>query len=152
RGTESVSDCFFSPDGSALGFITADNSLKKVSLTDGSVNPLATDVDVSARGAWGADDRITFGRAGTLWQVQAGGGAAKQLTRLDRGKGELSHRDPTVVADGRVVLFTVVTGSDRRAAHIEALSLASGQRQVLVSQAAISLYASSGHLVFFRDN
>jgi Tol biopolymer transport system component len=147
-----VISCFFSPNGSALGFITTDNLLKKVSLENGLVNPLATDVDIRAGGAWGADDRITFGKAGTLWQIPARGGAAKQLTQLDQGKGELSHRTPTVVADGRALLFTVVTGSDRRAVHIEALSLATGQRQVLVDQAAISLYAPSGHLIFFRDS
>jgi Tol biopolymer transport system component len=148
-GTLNVNDCFFSPDGAALGFITSGASLMKVSLADGQVNLLATDVEYS-NGAWGTDNRITFARAGTLWQVPSGGGAAKQLTRLDQSKGELSHRTPTIVADGRVLLFTVITGRDRGVAHIEALSLATGQRQVLVDRGAILNYAS-GQLIFFRD-
>ena len=152
-GTESPSGCFFSPDGRSLGFTTSSsNALKKLSLADGQVVPLAGDIDMYSGGTWGPDDRITFARAGALWQVPAAGGAATQVTQLDRGKGELSHLSPTVVADGKVILFTVVTGSGRAAAHIEALTLATGQRQVLVDPGTFPLYAPSGHLIFSRND
>ncbi len=152
RGTETANVCFFSPDGRALGFVNVGGGLMKVSVADGLVVPLASDANSTQGGAWGTDDRITFGRAGALWQIPAAGGAAWQVTRLDSEKGELKHLSPTVVADGKVVLFTVVTGSGRGAAHIEALTLATGQRQVLVDPGTFPLYAPSGHLVFFRDD
>ena len=62
RGTENPTGCFSSPDGRALGFLTAgDVGLKKVSLADGLVVPLAADVDSNSGGAWGPDERIAAG-------------------------------------------------------------------------------------------
>jgi Tol biopolymer transport system component len=152
RGTLGASACFFSPDGRAVGFIVPGGGLKTVSLADGLIVTLVADADYYAGGAWGTDDRITFGRADALSQISATGGAVTPLTQLNRGKGELAHRWPTVVADGKIVLFTVVTGSARAAAHIEALTLATGTRQILVDPGIVPLYAPSGHLIFFRDD
>src|SRR5262249_17846183 len=122
RGTELAATSFFSPDGSAVGIVLPNWTLKKVSLADGQVVTLARDVDSSVGAAWGADDRITFGRAGTLWQVPASGrGSEKQLTTLDGGKHEILQSWPTAVAGGKAVLFTSVTGSGRDAAQIEAV-------------------------------
>src|SRR6185503_158913 len=124
---------FISPDGRALGFITADLALKKVSLADGLVTTIEHGAEFSAGAAWGPDDRITFVRAGTLWQVPASGGAATQVTTLDSGKRELLHLWPSVIGEGRTILFASITGTSRGASHIEALSL------------------STGHLIFFHD-
>ena len=151
RGTENANAVFMSPDGRSLGLITADLSLKRVSLADGLVTTIEHDVEFSAGAAWGADDRITFVRAGTLWQVPASGGPAKQLTTLDTGKRELLHAWPSVIAQRRILLFVSITGSSRGASHIEALSFATGQRRVIVESGTFPLYAPSGHLVFFRD-
>ena len=151
RGTEKANAVFVSPDGRALGFITADLALKRVSLADGLVTTVEHDAEFSAGAAWGADDRITFVRAGALWQVPASGGPAKQLTTLDSGKQELLHAWPSAIAQGRILLFASITGSSRGASHIEALSLPAGQRRVIVESGTFPLYSPSGHLVFFRD-
>lgn len=151
RGTENANSVFMSPDGRALGFITADLALKKVSLADGLVTTVEHDAEFSAGAAWGADDRITFVRAGALWQVPATGGPAKQLTTLDSEKRELLHAWPSVIAEGRILLFASITGSSRGASHIEALSVPTGHRRVIVESGTFPLYLSSGHLVFFRD-
>ncbi len=45
RGTIQAQAFFFSPDGTAIGFVTPDRVLKRVSLSDGLVVPLAHDVD-----------------------------------------------------------------------------------------------------------
>jgi Tol biopolymer transport system component len=150
-GTENANAVFMSPDGRALGFITADLALKRVSLADGLVTTIEHDAEFSAGAAWGADDRITFVRAGALWQVPASGGPAKQLTTLDTGKRELLHAWPNAIAQGKILLFASITGRSRGAAHIEALSLPAGQRHVIVESGTFPLYAPSGHLVFFRD-
>ena len=151
RGTEKANAVFMSPDGRSLGLITADLSLKRVSLADGLVTTIEHDAEFSAGAAWGADDRITFVRAGALWQVPASGGPAKQLTTLDSGKRELLHAWPSVIAQGRVLLFASITGSNRGASHIEALSLATGKRRVVVESGTFPLYVPGGYLVFFRD-
>jgi serine/threonine protein kinase/Tol biopolymer transport system component len=152
RGTETVSSCFFSPDGSALAFVTSDRVLKKVSLADGLVTTVVVDADYAGGGgAWGPNDRITFGRGGTLWQVPATGGPARQLTTLDTGKNERLHGYPTVVTGGKAILFETVTGDNRIARNIEALSLTTGQRHRVVDAGNSPIYASSGHVIFFRD-
>ena len=151
RGTENATMGFFSPDGNTVGFISADRVLKKVSLADGLVVTLARDADYSAGAVWGADDRITFGRANTIWQVPASAGEPTQLTTLDDAKGEILHAWPTLLPGGQTVLFAAMTGSSRDATHIEALSLADGKRSVIVESGTFPLYAPSGHLIFFRD-
>ena len=49
RGTETVSTCFFSPDGRALAFVTNDRVLKKVSLADGLVTTVVVGADYTGR-------------------------------------------------------------------------------------------------------
>jgi serine/threonine protein kinase/Tol biopolymer transport system component len=152
RGTANVTACFFSPDGSSLGFLVVGTGLKRISLGDELVVPLTADVDTGHGAAWGPDDRITFSRAGALWQLAASGGVASQVTRLDTEKGELSHAWPAVVAAGKVILFSVTTGSSRAATHIEALTVSTGRRQVLIDPGTRPLFAPTGHLIFFRND
>jgi Tol biopolymer transport system component len=152
HGNETATSCFFSPDGRALGFINTNNAvLNTVSLPDGLALALTGSLFYGGA-AWGRDNRITFARADGLWQVPATGGAATPLTRVDKTRGEVSHQWPTVLPDGKVVLFTVVKGSSPGVTHIEALSVATGQPQVLIDPGTFPLYALSGHLIFFRDN
>ena len=150
RGTERIQICVFSPDGHALAFVTSERVLKKVSLTDGLVTTVTNDADYIGA-TWGPDDRITFSRGATLWQVPASGGQARQLTTLDANRKERLHGWPNVVEGGKAVLFTTVTGGDRSGMHIEAVSLATGQRRVVIDAGSYPTYASSGHLIFFRN-
>jgi serine/threonine-protein kinase len=143
--------CFFSPDGRAVGLISSSGVLYRVTLADGLVVAVTRDVDFTAGGAWGADGRMTFVRAGTLWQVAAAGGAPQRLTTLDARKGEVLHAWPTAIRGGETILFTSVTGSGRGVAHIEAVSVGTGQRRVLIESGTFPQFASSGHLIFFRD-
>jgi serine/threonine protein kinase len=150
RGTDTVFSCFFSPNGDAIAFISANSSLKRVSLADGLVVTLTTaGANYTAGGAWGLDDRITFGRGETLWQIPASGGAPTQLTSIDRGNGEIAHAFPAT-AGPTTMLFSSVASN--RKTHIEAVSLVTGKRQVVVESGTFPMYAPTGHLIFFRDD
>jgi eukaryotic-like serine/threonine-protein kinase len=153
RGTVGATAIFFSPDGRSVAVIQTDQTMKKVSLDDGLVATLAHEVDYTTGGAWGADDRITFGRRGALWQMHMSGGVATQLTTLDAENGELLHTFPAAVAGGKGLLFATVTGAGRGAAQIETLSLATGipRRQKVVDAGTSPAYVASGHLIFFRE-
>ena len=152
RGTETVNLCSFSPNGNALAFVPSDRTLKTVSLSDGLVTTLVGDVDYAVGGAvWSPDERITFIRAGTLWRVPATGGPAEQLTTLDAARNERAHLWPSVVGDS-AILFTVVSGTDRIVTRIESVSLATKERRVVIDAGSYPLYATSGHLLFFRDD
>jgi eukaryotic-like serine/threonine-protein kinase len=153
RGTDTANVCFMSPDGATLGFVTADRILKKVSIADGLVTTIATEVDYSAGGGvWGPDDRIVFVRSGEIWDVPSAGGPPRQLTRLDHTKGEMLHSWPTIVGAGKAILFTTVTTGTRTGMRIDALMRDTGERRTIVEAGSVPMYASSGHLIFFRDN
>jgi eukaryotic-like serine/threonine-protein kinase len=151
RGTETANICSFSPDGSALVFVSSDRTLKKVSLSDGLVTVLARDVDWAVGGGvWSPDDRITFIRGSALWRVPAAGGPAEQLTTLDAARNERAHLWPSTVTDS-AILFTALSGTDRIVTRIESVSLATKERRVVVEAGSNPLYTTSGHLLFLRD-
>jgi Tol biopolymer transport system component len=152
RGTETANICFMSPDGRSIGFVTSGRILKRVSLSDGLVTTIATDADFTAGGGvWGTDDRIVFVRDGELWDVSASGGPPKQLTKLNRERGEVLHSWPTIAAGNKAILFTVVTAGSTTGRHIDAFVRATGERRPVIDAGSVPLYFQD-HLLFFRDN
>ena len=109
--------------------------------------PLASGVDVNGGITWGVDGRITFGRAGVLWQVPAAGGGATQLTSLDTAAGELAHRWPVAVGSAGAIVFAVQTGASETAFRIDVLVPGTRQRQVVLDSGTFPFYAPSGHLI-----
>jgi Tol biopolymer transport system component len=152
-GTTSATVAFFSPDGRSIAVIQTDRRMKKVSLEDGLVVPLAHDVDYTTGGAWTTDDRIIFGRSNSLWQIPASGGVATQLTTLNTEKGEALHAFPSVVAGSSALLFVNVIGAGRGSAQIEVLSDANGvhRRQRVIDAGTSPAHVAHGYLVFFRN-
>jgi serine/threonine-protein kinase len=148
RGSENVVSCFFSPAGDAVGFIN-DRGLNKVSLRDVLVTLLTPDASYYGGGTWGSDGRVTFTRNNGLWQIPAAGGTPTQVTTL--AAGETLHAWPTVVNDGKTILFTSISSGGVQRARVEAVAVDTGMRQVLVESARFPRYASSGHLVFYRE-
>ena len=151
-GTEEGSNPVFSPDGKFLA-LTAGKKLLKVSL-DGQVLPLATVND--PRGlAWSDETSIVYApeAAGGLSRISANGGEPTVITKPDAQKGERSHRWPSVLPGGRVLLYTVGSQNspdDYDASDIEAVILATGERRVVLRGASMAVYSPTGHLVFGR--
>jgi serine/threonine-protein kinase len=146
---------FFSPDGKWIGFIDRDEGmLKKVSLTGGAPLTLCKGVANSHGATWGPDDTIVFTPDNDLglWQVPAGGGDPRELTKPDRARGEKSHRWPHYLPGGKAVLFTVgtsrLTGWDD--ARIDVLRLTNGERRTILEGGTTAAYVESGHLVYRR--
>ena len=148
RGSDDALSCFFSPAGDAVGFIT-DLGVYKVSLRDLLVTFLAPNALNRSGGAWGSDGRVTFTRNDGLWQVPSAGGTPTQLTNLT--SGESLHAWPSVMHDGKTILFTSIPSSGVQRARVEAVTVETGNRQVLIEGARFPRYTSSGHLVFYRE-
>jgi serine/threonine protein kinase/Tol biopolymer transport system component len=149
RGTEGGASPFFSPDGQWIGF-HVEGRLKKVPIQGGE--PVDLCAAPSPRGAaWGSDGTIVFapsGRGG-LWRVPAAGGTPKPLT--DSPAGEV-HRWPTFLPGGKAVVFTVLSANNREDERVIAvLSLATGERRVLLKGGTYPRYAASGQLLFGRS-
>ena len=144
---------FFSPDGRWLAFSDG-NKLMKVAASGGAPQTIC-DCSGSRWGAsWGADGTIVFApkaRSG-LFRVAAAGGMAQVFTVLDREKHEKSHRHPHFLPDGKSVVFTVTT-SDMNSfdeARIAVVSLATGQRHVVLDGGTNPRFVSTGHLLYVR--
>jgi len=152
-GTEGASQPFFSPDGQWVAFFTITGELKKVSLAGGNPVTVLEKVDggLWGTGAWADDDTIVFGGSSSgLQRVSADGGPTQTLTTLDASKGESAHSNPQFVAGGGVILFEV-SFSDVRDHRIDAVTLETGERRVVVDRGGKPHLVGSGHLLFQRD-
>ena len=151
-GTEGARQPVISPDAAWVAFF-ANRKLSKIPVAGGPIVQLA-DIGNNPRGAaWAQDGTIVVAPTQTagLIRVPDGGGKPTELTTLDPSRGESSHRWPDVLPGGKWVIFTV--GQEEASfdeAHVEAVSLETGERRVLVMGAGFARYEKSGQLLFVR--
>ena len=152
-GTTGADQPFFSPDGRWVGFYDDSRKrLRKIPVEGGLAVDLGeSDVWGPMGACWTADGKIVLGHEGKgLDWIPAEGGAPRVLTTVDRAR-EIGHRLPWVLPGGKAILFTTMPHPWGVRARVEAVSLASGVRKVLVEDAADGRYLASGHLVFARQ-
>jgi serine/threonine-protein kinase len=148
-GTEGAFSPFFSPDGRWIGFF-AQGKLKKV-LAKGGGLATVCDAAFGMGGAWSRDDTIYFAPLNTagIWKVAAAGGSPQEFSRVDRTRGEVSHRYPQVLDDNRTVLFTVWTGPGWDEKHLDA-QVGNEDHRRLVPGASTGRYVRSGHILYSK--
>jgi serine/threonine-protein kinase len=148
-GTEGAWQPAFSADGRSLVFF-AQRKLMKVPLAGGPAAALA-ETGANPRGASVAPDGtivLAATQTAGLLRLDPGATRPRPLTQLDLARGEGSHRWPQVLPGGEWVLFTTgVDGAPFDDAHIDVVSLATGERRRLWSGAAHARYAA-GRLFF----
>ncbi len=150
-GTENAHTPIFSPDGQWVAF-SQDDALKKVSLMGG---PVLTVCPADAlRGAdWAADNTIVFApqRQSGIYRVSATGGVPREVTTLDPAEPNASHRWPSWLEDGRLVLYTATPHQDRYdQARIKVVDVTTGESRTVLENASHARYVPTGHLVFVR--
>ena len=151
-GTEGTAPIAFSVDGESIlvqevrsSTITADGTLKWVPLAVGPTTPVGEGGGGAARGP--DDDTIIIGGTTGLRLLHVLDGRVESLT-TPVGT-ELGHFFPTLLPDGRTVLFHASTGS-AATSHVAVYDLESGKRTNLI-QGTTPSFASTGHLIFWRD-
>jgi len=145
---------FFSPDGRWIAFF-AHGKLQKAPVGGGQSIPLC-EVGLTRGGAWGPDDTIVFAPTATapLLRIPAGGGTATELTQLDPGREERSHRWPVFLPGGEEVAFTVGTvdkPGNYDDSTIDAVVLATRERRTLVRGASFARVLPPDELVLGRS-
>jgi Tol biopolymer transport system component len=149
-GTEGATNPFFSPDGKWIGF-AAGGKLKKVAVAGGA--PVTLTPAPFFRGAvWGADGSIYFvpDLYVPISRVSAEGGTARPVTAIRAAEGEMQHRWPDLLPDGKVLLYVVGKGADWDDATIVAERIDTGERKVLVEGGTSPRYLESGALIYAR--
>jgi eukaryotic-like serine/threonine-protein kinase len=152
-GTEGGHLPFWSPDSSEVAYFSQ-SKLRKVALAGGAPQDIA-DAQDGRGGTWSREGGIVFAplNNGPLARVSPNGGAVTAATTLDEAAGEIGHRFPVFLPDGRSFLFAVVPP---RAASVRyqifSASLDSTARVPLLEAASVPVYADPGYLLFGRGN
>ena len=149
-GTEGSRGLFFSPDGRSVAYFDGDQ-LKRLALSGGAPVVVCSTTRTFG-GHWARDDTIFFAQPEGILRVSANGGAPELV--IPAADGEVLDA-PQWLPDGDAVLFSVTTSSrspDWDDGQIEAVSLSSGERTVLVEGGSDARYVSSGHLVYAVDD
>jgi Protein kinase domain len=148
RGLNATRAPFASPDGRWIGFFET-GFLKKVQVSGGPSVTICR-VNGGTRGStWGPDDTIIFATndaATGLMSVPAGGGEPRVLTKPDTSQGEQDHFFPSMLPDGKTVLFTIAV-SPVENSQIAALDLQSGKQTIVVRGGSQPEYVS-GQLLY----
>ena len=153
QGTEDGSSPFFSPDSRWLGYF-ADGKLKKALVSGGPSVVVADGASRNNRGAtWAGNGQIIYspGAMTGLWTISENGGSAKQITFVDSMRGERTHRWPSVLPDGKTVLFTVGTLNNTdfyEDATIDAVDCETGARNQILKKASTAKYAGNGYIAY----
>ena len=146
-GTEGARNPFFSPDGKRVGFF-AGTKMKTVAFDGGPPRIILESALDDMGSDWGGDETIVFASYGSgLSRIPTNGGDSEVLTTLDYEAGEIQHRWPQILPDGKKVLFTVATDKGSR---VGVVSLDTGKRHILseIADLTRARYVSSGHLIF----
>ena len=140
---------FWSPDGQSLGFF-ADGKLKRIAVSGGPAQTLA-DAPNSRGGTWGRAGVIVFSPdTRTLVRVPEEGGRTEEITTLDASRGELSHRWPVFLPDGRRFLY-LAQGSIQENRGLFVGSIDRSRPIFVVRTENNGALSAAGHLLFRRD-
>lgn len=145
-GSEGAGSPAFSPDGEWVAFF-ARGKIMKVPVSGGT--PLAICESGPFYGVAWADDVIWFGSTAGLMKVSASGGKPQLAVPVQ--KGELSLRRPQLLPGGKSILFLTFLEALAPGTRIEAVSLETGRRRVLVEGGYQPVYAPTGHLIYIPE-
>ena len=145
-GTEGGGSPFFSPDGEWIAFHSG-GALRKVPLSGKGAITICRTTPLRG-GAWARDDTIYFGLAsgGPLMRVAASGGTPQPATHIV--PGELLHRWPQLTPDGKMLVFTALTGTGFDTSTTVVQRLDTGERRLVFRGGTTARYVPSGHLVY----
>ncbi len=132
-----------------MGFFDG-SSLKRVSVSGGPVITICAS-QIPRGASWSDDGTIVFATQDTatgLLRVAAAGGEPTVLTTPDAAAGERDHLAPSLLPDGRGILFTVVPSNPEEPRLVAVLDLKSGQRKTLIRGGSQPEYVETGHLVY----
>ena len=138
---------FWSPDAKALGFF-AEGRLKTIRISGGPAQDLVSASEAFG-GSWGRDGTIIYAPAahGGLYRISSSGGQPSHLTEPAARTGEISHRWPHFLPDGRRFLYlSWHSEPERRALYVGFLDGQPPKRLASIESAAV--FAAPGYLLW----
>jgi Tol biopolymer transport system component len=146
--TEGANFPFWAPDGHSIGFF-AENKLKRVALSGGSVQTVCEVASGADGGSWGQDGTILFAAVnGPLMRVSATGGIPRPASLL--AEGETWHSWPQFLPGGRHVLC-LAENKDAANNAIYVQELDSTKRVRVLNNLTRAVWSPPGYLLFVRE-
>jgi Tol biopolymer transport system component len=147
--TERAGFPFWSPDGTQLGFF-ADRKLKKIDLSAGGKPEVLLDESSARGGSWAPDGTILFtpGLNSPILRVPASGGSPQSVTQLDQSRGEISHRFPSFLPDGKHFLY-FIRATDDEVSGVYVGVVGSFEKKQVLRDTSNAIFAN-GYLLFAR--
>ena len=147
-GTDGATFPFWSPDSHWLAFFS-EGRLKKIEAAGGPVQ-VVCEARSGRGGSWSTGGAIVFAPdiRGPLLKVPAGGGTPTPVTQS--GAGDLTHRNPWFLPDGKHFLFTTRESLSARFGSIAVASLDGGPAKVVLERGSNPQY-SDGFLLTVID-
>ena len=146
-GTDGALNPFWAPDSNEVAFF-ASGKLRRVNLRGGPAMPIC-DSQQGRGGSWSRNGIIVFTptTAEALFRVPAQGGKPEAVTTLDAANGEVSHRWPWFLPDGRHFLYTG-RNSDPAKTALYIGDVQSKQRVKIHNIGSNAVYSPPGFLLF----
>lgn len=153
-GTDGAGSPFWSADSRMVAFV-AQGQLKTIDPAGGMPTTLAT--SINAPGSWSSANLILFSPtpASPLHVIPAAGGTSRPATVLESAAGDILHRNPFFLPDGRHFVYVAVSTRSgettaARASYVASLDSSGPGRPLLEGGSPVAY--SQDHLVFLRDN
>ena len=153
-GTEEARAPFISPDGARVGFAGIENQAFWTPIEGGPVRFFAHINGGFRGGAFTSDSHVihSHGASRGLVRVPLDGGTSERLTTPDEARGESNHAWPSMLPNGKGVLFTVNSGSGvTQTSQVAVLNLEEKTYRTLLRGAQPS-YLGDGRLLFVSAN
>ena len=152
-GTEGARFVFWSPTSVSIGFF-AGGKLKRVDLNGGDPQVICP-AAYGRGGTWSQYNEIVFAPAtnSPLYRVSASGGVPQQLTRFEAARGDLTHRWPYFLPDGKHFLFMIRSPSNaqQQGDAVYVAGVDSPTPRLLLRTSSNVSYTDAGYLLYLRD-
>ena len=153
-GTEGAFNPEFSPDGNRIAFVGGSPRAIKVVSLGGGTPAVLTDSLVDLGGiSWGSDGYIYYDghfEGDGLARIRETGGKPEIATR-PADATESWHSQPSVLPNGRGVLFSIARGRGASPFDVGLLDTRSGTHRVLL-RGVQARYSQSGHLLYVAES
>jgi serine/threonine protein kinase/Tol biopolymer transport system component len=141
-----------SPDGQAIAYFEQPGVTKRIALTGGAPQLLASTLSdtgaTTPRGTRWTEAGIFYGQDDGIYQLPASGGQPKRVVE-PRGERLFGAQ---LLPDGDSLLFSSSTTTDRDASQIVVQSLSTGERKVILSGGSDARYLPTGHIAYAFQN
>jgi len=153
EGTDDADYPFWSPDSRSIAFFSG-GRLRRLDVSGGPPQTILEEpggsqtLSTARGGTWNQDGVIVFATAmGPLRRVAAAGGPSTPVTAVDNG--EINHRTPSFLPDGRRFVFTVQGGESQSGIYVGSIDTPGHTR--LLNTTSSGTFAEPGYLLFLRD-